>query len=762
MPQTVQTTTLQVTKPLDFHLLEATFKLIRYELPPNLRFRNNRNDYGQMHNCLRDRLNYAYRTFKFDRLDNNIPKWVVYALYPHEAPPQPITIPFLIEKPLPQKVIRFDQLDFHVLLKLLQIDYFRRGQGNECFVGQDDCYVYARKSLGTALTCLCVNLQGNIRTLETDRVQEFKVVGQATPFRKVEDQKISFASHAYFGRIDNNGQVYFVHLKTPELSSYPKDSIYEIRPFKGHRTTLNYHDMQHLEESTGKILYDFHHDFSEYLETYGITCASKTRTFTKLEVPKDPLLLPIEMLRTIYVYDNRLQRDHPLEMYLDILAANQPAINFVPTDNLAQLERGAALIIQDYNKEDFEEKGIFFGKVDLYQQLYRQYPFVPKQTMNVNPHKSKDAVLPAYLNYPAPKDDKDFSELFHRKIDMTLYELYLKDVILNEQSLQRLPYLPSNYAFIRKATYAGVSYETMLYFEDDTLRFINIDEPDGPDRRNAILQQFGIDWEEMYTAMLKKYKRIKDDEIKALTHFDVIVGPNLFVELEAINERVLYPYDDIVLRKEDLDVLYSIDDLLLTPHYDQLSEQNLSEQELHQTGLLNGERIPNNPREEASLQLYLQCEQYDTLLEEIRRTHPMISYNTLTQGETMERIARIFNIAPNKNGRYNRLNFIRYYQKLGMFKSPKGRDIEGMPYKGIWYDQEFCYLVGATTSMPQKQPRAHIIRQFDVYIGKEHFDPLPLLLSASVQFVRLKQYTVYPYPFHLINLYVENVLHFQK
>ena len=31
---------------------------------------------------------------------------------------------------------------------------------------------------------------------------------------------------------------------------------------------------------------------------------------------------------------------------------------------------------------------------------------------------------------------------------------------------------------------------------------------------------------------------------------------------------------------------------------------------------------------------------------------------------------------------------------------------------------------------------------------------------TSVKFVRLNQYTVYPYAFHLIDLYVENVLRF--
>jgi len=61
--------------------------------------------------------------------------------------------------------------------------------------------------------------------------------------------------------------------------------------------------------------------------------------------------------------------------------------------------------------------------------------------------------------------------------------------------------------------------------------------------------------------------------------------------------------------------------------------------------------------------------------------------------------------------------------------------------------------------MNQKQPRAHLIRRFGVYQGS--FDIQPLLLAMSVQFVRHRQYTVYPYPFHLIDLYVENVSCYQ-
>jgi len=99
------------------------------------------------------------------------------------------------------------------------------------------------------------------------------------------------------------------------------------------------------------------------------------------------------------------------------------------------------------------------------------------------------------------------------------------------------------------------------------------------------------------------------------------------------------------------------------------------------------------------------------------------------------------------------------YQKMGWFSSDKAKELH--LYEGIWYDEsDYSYLVGSARPMKPKQPRAHFILRFDVYMGADHFDIQPLLLATSVQFVRLNQYTVYPYAFHLIDLYVENVLRF--
>src|SRR6266487_5197623 len=230
MECTAQTTTLSVAKPSDIRPLAAAFKLIRYELPQDLYWRAKRNptEYGHMHNCLRDQLDYPYKTFKYDRLDPGKTRWVVYVLYPHDVEPRPITIPFLTgEQALSQREISFADLDLHLLLKLLQIAYFRGEQAGR-FIGQDLCYVYARTmktvKADSFHICLQIDLKGDIRNEAGNEKQEFKVIGHARPFRRVD--KPNWSSYAYFGRKRRGGTVYFIHLKRPQLN----DSVQAQEP----------------------------------------------------------------------------------------------------------------------------------------------------------------------------------------------------------------------------------------------------------------------------------------------------------------------------------------------------------------------------------------------------------------------------------------------------------------------------------------------------------------------------------------------------
>ena len=171
--QTVQTTTLLVSRPADFPELEAKFTLVRYVLPAALRSKNyderNKSNgatiYAQLHNSLRSQLDYPYRTFMYDRIDGP-PKWVVYVLVPHGEVPKVLRLGFQPGPPLEPQPIPFSAIEFHVLLKLLQIAYFR-GEQPGYFIGQDYCYVYAKRSKELDCDiCVEVQLQGDIRTFQ--------------------------------------------------------------------------------------------------------------------------------------------------------------------------------------------------------------------------------------------------------------------------------------------------------------------------------------------------------------------------------------------------------------------------------------------------------------------------------------------------------------------------------------------------------------------------------------------------------------------
>jgi hypothetical protein len=454
----------------------------------------------------------------------------------------------------------------------------------------------------------------------------------------------------------------------------------------------------------------------------------------------------------VYVYDNRLQplqhpaplQRVPLQAYVDLitrlLAQLQPGLRFAPITDLTQAHGYPILVLQDHEEEDFKEQGILFGVPDPYEALYAAFPHLPKQSLGVNPHDAdeKKGLAPHdYLSYglPGPGDEE---EDFCQKLQMALYQLYLKDVIANERRVhERLPFYPTPFLFIRKRRVGDRSHELLLHLEHDTLRFIDLQSPSGKRTRDELFSQLGIDWADMEEHMLIKYRKQKENgTAEDLPRYDIIVGPEIFIELEGLNERVLYDYDEVLKRRGELDKPISIDDLKLAPRYERIRPKSLSDEEAQK--------------------LFQQLEAYDALLDEIGLVQPAISYNDLIDG-WMHRIAPIFDIQPDEEQRYRTGRLRRLYRQRDMFPSDKANAL--YLYEGIWYDDsDQSYLVGSTQGINRAQARAHLIRRFDIYQGKERVDVTPLLTSMSIQFIRLKQFTVYPYPFHLISLYAESTL----
>ena len=100
--QTVVTTTLEIERPQQYALLEERFRLVRYVLPDALRYRQNRTDYGRLHNTIRDQIDYPYKSFQYDELDGKKNKrWVVYVLYPRMATVGEVTLNWFADTPFP-------------------------------------------------------------------------------------------------------------------------------------------------------------------------------------------------------------------------------------------------------------------------------------------------------------------------------------------------------------------------------------------------------------------------------------------------------------------------------------------------------------------------------------------------------------------------------------------------------------------------------------------------------------------------------------
>ncbi|GCE20913.1 hypothetical protein [Dictyobacter kobayashii] len=782
-PRPTSTTTLIVTKPTDFSLLEAHYQLIRYILPKDLRYRakHDKNTYGRMHNCLRDQLNCPYKTFMYDTIDGS-QKWVVYALYSRPVKPGTlidVKLPFVSDIALEKREISFRELELHNLLKLLQIAYIRGDQTNR-FVGQDYCYVYAKKDTkeDDALVCLRIDLNGDIRNQKEDIEQELKITGRACLFKKVNYPSDTLPPFPYFGNKPTQDKRYLIHLKRDEIENHKKNNLplYGIRTRADKRTTLDYHDQYHIDASRGKLLFDFINDFRSFLTQFDISCRIKERQFMMFDpLSEDQASLPLCLLDPIKVFDNRLNKTHSLQNYLEIFDQifDEQSVHFVDIEDLSMALNEPALILQDHNKEDFLEGGILFGQVDPYKQVYDTYAHIAKQSFNINQNKGVHSNLDMYLHYDLPSAN---NKSFRVKLEAALEQLYLKNVVLNELSVQAyLPHMPINQIFIRKMrTIANQApYETLLYVENDRLRFVDLRDPAQKILRDKLLGQLGIDWCEQEEHMLHKYRKSKQDngenesalakeDQSGMPHYNCIVGPGFFAELEELEERVLYNYKEIIRRQTEVKTALPIESFKLLPHYDKLrNKPYLSFEQLEAQGLLEGKVLPKkNSNQEKSLNFYRQLEAYDEYLDELLVEKDEISFNELWDGDQKERIISIFGFKPDKNNKYTSLLFKGYYQSLGWFTSDKAEDVH--MYRGIWYDNKQCYMVGAPQRLKDRQPRAHLIRCFDVYQGEDNFDIRPLLLTTSVQFVRHDQYTVYPYPFHLIDVYVESFLQYQE
>ena len=298
---------------------------------------------------------------------------------------------------------------------------------------------------------------------------------------------------------------------------------------------------------------------------------------------------------------NEVNTDNPIDEYIGLLKAEYSEARFELIKRMLPSSTTPTLILLDGTQDDFAEGGILseFGK-DPYPMIYGNEEFItiPKQSINVNldgdDWKGEDPF--DYLDYSMASFTGDEVKTFKYKLNVALKELLLKDFVINPRTItgKLSGYLDTEanlrqFAFVRKMTYANIgNFWILLYFENEQLHFVNLTSSSSRQKLYEIADSLGLDWDVVYTELCRKrFKSPKDK--KQPKFFDVILAPQIAIEVEDIKETVLYEYDEIIARQNIRQEEFPISHFRLQHRYDdaksdtwlthnQLDERGITEQ----------------------------------------------------------------------------------------------------------------------------------------------------------------------------------------
>lgn len=778
----MRTTTIVIDAPIDPAPLDARFTLIRYEVPASFRFQamNDKHAFARLHNDVRAQRWQPYRFFTHDTLGKS--PYAIYVLYDKadsDAASKPLTLPSQRRADLPRQSVSFGAIPHHLVVKLLQAHYFGQDETPR-FTSQGKHFLLA-SGRDRSFIGLEIELKGAKANNQASGPQVYQVIGRATRFARADRDKLTseaIRKKEFVQRLaPRGGQILLSAVPMDKVRTCP-NPIFTIERDIHTRPKLHYHDQGNYKESRGYLLYTFIIAFIDYLAGFGIDATQEYRDFTQHRVDARATELTLSEGMPICVLDQRLNRiGVPFDNYLTGLSQAFRQYNFVAISDPQESNRRPTLIIQDVVAETFAEGGVLAGQADPYQELYRDPEMHgwPRQWICVNTNDPNTSPSPShYLTYPPC----DFTERngFLLRFRVCLNQLMLKEMVLSGLPLQnRLPFIAGDvslqpYVFVRRQTFKGVSYTVLLSFEGGRAQFLNLNSPDDKVQRDALLKRLGLDWsQDVIGPWREKHCWSKDEEtLRAPYHF--ILGQGMVVEVEDCQEQVLYEYDVIAARQAVPDELLPIATFKLAPHYDRLRTNGMASLTNVMAAMrCGGDRASLKKSLQVGAIFYEQLQAVDAFLDELAAYRREMSFNAFTGGENGDRLTAIFfpegigERAPTDEdedaGSRVRRRMLRLYQRLGMFPSSKASDVQS--YHGIWVDDEGRFMVGSPDQLKFTQPRAHLIRRFDAYQGGEQFPTTLFLNTLAVQFVRPEQYTVYPYPFHFIDLYIETKLHWE-
>ncbi|MCL5123453.1 MAG: hypothetical protein M1511_02930 [Deltaproteobacteria bacterium] len=738
----VRTTNLIVNwENINWDLFKNRGYLVRYDIPRQQK--KDREYYSRMHNWYKEQSDFPCYLHTYGPY--------LYVMYPSSND--------VIELQLNGFPLAFAEVDlrdkdiFHAIVKVLLSDYF---YNHERFVS--NAYFFLRSSSAdkSFITGLRIKINQNWR-----KPEEFAVSDEATRMRKLQPSEMVDdrfrRKNILYGRIYQDGLVFFKQLRHSRIDQRQKnDGIYVEYRDQKHRASITYHSvrsLEALEESRSYLLSHFLANLINHFREYGLSFHQKplemqlvpTIHGDKMRSPQLPL-----SSKPIFIVDDRWKNRESQDSFAEEFSkdANLILCNDLPifsVRNRSEIQDGDLVLrLQDYDEDDFSpENGLLAGSSDPKNDFYKEFPKVVKQSLNVNPNtevrrresgRSNKSQWDTnrYFSYSGPDPKEKELAL---KLEVCHNQLVLKDIVMYPNNASdRLPQVTmmSGKIFM----FGG----DLAYFDGNHLHFMTI--------KNNLNE----------ASILVGDLTGKDLLEQVLIPSVNYSAPNPVIEPEAIDKalkgRFMVSKDYVwEIRENDGRMLY--EDLEIRDRFEKLEEE-IPTKLFYPRFPLEG----NEPFNEDQLR------QYASFLDRYV-SEAFISYSDLKKYYGKHLKDRDGSILIKNGGFYpllgivNDTKFRNYLDKSLGLKFESVRDQTVIPvYQGIWYEPETQqYLVGSKDGRNFDQERGFVLRQIICHEGEVdkyrlfevlRLDFFPML---EVNFIRFRNYTVYPFPFKLIDIW---------
>lgn len=691
---------------------------------------------------------------------------MLYVKYPQAEAAPPLTYNEQTWQPKEMRIKAKDQ--FHALVKLLVSDYFNR---REMLVSNNDFYLPVYATRQEHLKVLDIGIQE--RRTNGD-LSEFVISDHARTILKAQDVKPGEMHQAYYFMDSKDGFAVVRRLNPHGITKrHIEQGVYFFPPkvqFRTRMSHLHAGSEEQLKRCRVYPLWYFIDGLLAYLNEVGLPFTLRQSPYWQVSdlSPQKSLRPRIDMRgMTVSVVDDRLRPAvqpalEPVDFLSKLTNRMQELVTaqgwtptLVPTTKTKLKAGDLVLRLQDNISKDFfnppdvqadekEQKvkptsGLLRAYSDPYKTFQLEHADTISQSLSVNTKTSDDEddegdEETEGQDEDAPQTEQDYmsyklptkTQLEVRLLN-SLYQLYLKYVITHpDNAVARFPVLK----LMRDNIFLYA--DSLVYLQDGSLRFM----PTTNNPAAEILIQELTGWnlldDVLGPAMDYQYRyntRFSEEEKRGfiLKNSRFTISHDYVWQIETSPERVLPNVPEIRQRLWTIEEVRSKEDFMPTYSEAELAVFDVDKLRAFEDFLRHDVPEPISFKNLTS--------------KKYRGFYSLLGITTSTK-------------------------FKRYLEAKGLaFKSPKGGDV--IPaYIGISYIPETQqYHVGDIGSMDEsyRQAKGFTLRRVEVHRSKSNlplFEQLTtnLFPLLAVEFVRYKRYTVYPFPFNLIEVWRKTVL----